>query len=169
MKLRTAVLFVIINSLICYAQITPKGIEQLLIAQGIDSPKAQAENLYKQYTENRQLNIMELNKALAESAVSGICMGFFQARNFKYKNVEWMPGFLQAWYSTSMNTENVFGKSFTWQKIWRESDYFFDRIAYEDLNRIYDNKWYLAALTHMVIKNLAGTMIKNKMRVGNLL
>jgi hypothetical protein len=168
MKAIITLVGIIIISSISYAQITKEGIEQLLIAQGIDNPKPQAEALYNQYTDNKQFDIMEMNKAFMESAVSGICMGFYQARNFKYKNVGWMPQFMQDWYSTRMKTETIFGKSFTWQKIWRESDYMTDRLAYEDLNRFYNNKWYLTAITHLVLKNLSGSMIKNKMRIGQL-
>lgn len=169
MKTTIILIAVIVISSICNAQITKDNIKQLLITQGVENPEAQAENLYNQYTDNKQFDMLELNKDLAESALSGISMGLYQSRNACYQNVSWMPKFMQSWYSETISTDKVYGKSLTWQKIWREADYMSDRQAYEDLNTFFDGKWYLAAITHMFVKNLTGAMIRNKMNSGRLL
>jgi hypothetical protein len=169
MKTTIILIAVIIISSFANAQITKDNIKQLLIVQGVENPDAQAEGLYNQYTEGKQFDMLQLNKALGESALSGISMGLYQSRNACYQNVSWMPKFMQDWYSTTIKTDKVYGKSLTWQKIWREADYVSDRQAYEDLNRFFDGKWYLAAATHMFVKNLTGAMIRNKMSSGRLL
>lgn len=169
MKTTIILIAVIILSSFANAQITKDNIKQLLIVQGVDNPDVQAENLYNQYTDNKQFDMFQLNKALGESALSGISMGLYQSRNACYQNVSWMPKFMQNWYSTTIQTDKIYGKSLTWQKIWREADYMSDRQAYEDLNRFFDGKWYFAAITHLFVKNLTGAMIRNKMSSGRLL
>jgi hypothetical protein len=169
MKTTIILIAVMIISSFANAQITRDNIKQLLVAQGVDNPELQADNLYNQYSEGKSFDMMALNKALGESALSGISMGLYQSRNACYKNVGWMPKFMQDWYSAALKTDKVYGKSLTWQKIWREADYIGDRMAYEDLNRYFDGKWYFAALTHMFVKNLTGAMVRNKMSSGRLL
>jgi hypothetical protein len=95
-------------------------------------------------------------------------MGLVQSRNSYYpKNISWLPQFMQNWYMDKPGVNNIFGQFFTWQKIFRETDYMSDRLAYDDLNRFFEGKWYLAALTDIFIKNLTGAMIRNKMNSGN--
>jgi hypothetical protein len=169
MKTTIILIAVIIITSIGNAQITKDNIKQLLIAQGVENAESQAASLYDQYTDNKQIDVLQLNKALGESALSGISMGLYQSRNACYKNTSWMPKFMQDWYSINVKTDKIYGKSLTWQKIWREADYMNDRLAYEDLNKFFDGKWYFAAVTHMFVKNLTGAMIRNKMSNGRLL
>ena len=154
---------------VSFAQVTQDNIKQLLVIQGVDNPNAQAEYLYNRYTETKQHSLLELGQAISESALSGISMGLHQSRTAGYTNTGWMPKFMQDWYSSTVKTDNVYGKSLTWQKIFREADYMSDRLAYEDLDRYFNGKWYLAALTHLLVKNISGMMVRNEMRSGKLL
>jgi hypothetical protein len=169
MKTTIILLAVIIISSFSNAQITKDNIKQLLIAQGIENPESQAEVLFNQYADSKQFDMLQLNKALGESALSGVSMGLYQSCNANYQNIGWMPKFMQEWYGTTIKTNQVMGKSLTWQKIWREADYISDRQAYEDLNKFFSGKWYFAAITHMFMKNLTGAMVRNEMSSGKLL
>jgi hypothetical protein len=167
---KATVLILIIICSVCKAQITENNIKQLLIAQGIDNPATNAEILYNQYTENKKFDdIAILNKALGESALSGLSMGFYQTRNaWNHKDIGWLPKFMQNWYMDKPGVNNIFGQFFTWQKIFREIDYMNDRLAYEDLNKFFEGKWFLATITDMLVKNLTGAMIRNRMSMGRL-
>ena len=170
MKTTMVWIVILIFSSICSAQITEDNIKQLLIVQGISNPESRAKDLYNEYTENKQVDLSVLNTALAESALSGVSMGLNQSRNsYTTKDIAWLPKFMQSWYMNSCGTDNIFGKFFTWQKIFREADYMSDRLAYEDLNRFFEGKWYLAAISDIFIKNITGAMIRNKMNTGSFL
>lgn len=147
------------------AQITKDNIKQLLIAQGFDNPDGAAEELYQQYNENNLIdNNSILSRGLAESALSGLSMGFYQSRNaWDSKNISWIPKFMQNWYLNKPGVDNLLGQFFTWQKIFRETDYMSDRLAYEDLYEYFNGNWWLATLTDVFVKNLFGAMIRRKM------
>lgn len=167
MKSTLTIAAVVLISALNFAQLTKDDIKEILALQGnqvtanIDE---QAEYLYDRYTEKTSYKTEDAVTGFGQSILSGISMGAHQSKTAGYTNVSWMPKFMQDWYGVTKKTDDVFGKSLTWQKIWRESDYVNDRNGYSDLNRFFGNKWYLTLASHLFVKNASAAFIRAKMR-----
>lgn len=171
--LRTKV--ILLMFLVCYAapiamaQVTKGDIRELLLAQGMDNVNQRAEKLFGEYYSSHRVTGGDWTKSLGESALSGVCMGLNQSRAAGYTNISWMPSFLKSWYNNSFSSDNVYSKSLTWQKVWRELDYASDRMAYEGLRNLFKDNTLKAAAVQFIVKNIAGFMVRNEMKSGRLL
>ena len=172
MKLRgtKVILFMLVVFLAPFvkAQVSKNDIKELLLVQGINNVDQKASDLFNAYYSSTDTKLQDWGMAAGESAVSGICMGLNQSRTAGYKNTSWMPGFVQDWYQQSFASDVVLSKAFTWQKVWRDMDYATDRMAYEDLKRLFKNDSYKAAAVQFVVKNIAAALIRNEMKSGRL-
>jgi len=167
MKATLTIAVVVLTSVLNFAQLTKENIKEILELQGNQTSATideQAEDLYQRYIDNTSYTMEEGLKGFGQSALSGISMGAHQSRSANYTNTGWMPKFMQDWYGTVKKTDAIFGKSLTWQKIWRESDYINDRGGYNSLNRFFGDKWYLTLATHLAVKNTFGALVRAKMR-----
>ena len=95
-------------------------------------------------------------------------MGAYQSRTANYKYSVWLPQFFQEWWKIKPNTDLVMGKSFSWQKVFKEIDYIFDRKGYENFNRFFGGKWYYTYITHTFIKNLSAALVRHKFKYGRV-
>lgn len=125
---------------------------------------------------NAQLEL-ELHKpnlweAIVWSSSSGISLGAHESRTFNYTNTAWLPGFIEDWYNYKVNTDAVFGKIFTWQKIFRDLDYATDRKAWEswklvcNVKKVVSWQFLEAFVFHWAIKNTFATLIRDKFKHG---
>jgi hypothetical protein len=160
----TAVVFL---SIVSFAQLTKENIKEILALQGNQAGQSldeQAEYLYDRYIEKTSYRTEDAITGFGQSILSGISMAAHQSKTAGYTNTGWMPKFMQDWYGVTKKTDEVFGKSLTWQKIWRESDYINDRNGYSDLNRFFGDKWYLTLASHLFAKNVSAAFIRAKMK-----
>ena len=167
MKTRLTIAAALLISALNFAQLTKENIKEILELQGTQvtaNIDEQADYLYERYIENTSYQTEDAITGFGQSILSGVSMGAHQSRTAGYTNVGWMPKFMQEWYGVTKKTDEVFGKSLTWQKIWREADYINDRNGYNDLNRFFGNKWYLTLASHLFVKNASAAIIRAKMR-----
>lgn len=162
-------LIVLVASPILNAQVTRDDIKELLAVQGAKNIDENADKLYEAYTSSLEFDATDWSRSAGESALSGLSMAMHQSRTAGYKNISWMPGFMQDWYKISFATDNVYGKSLTWQKIWREMDYTTDRIAFDEMRRLFKNNYWEAVIAHFLVKNLTAFMVRNEFKSGRLL
>lgn len=167
MKATLTLAVVVLTSALSFAQLTKENIKEILALQGTQvtaNIDEQADYLYERYIENTSYKTKDAVTGFGQSILSGISMGAHQCKTAGYTNTGWMPKFMQDWYGVTKKTDEVFGKSLTWQKIWRESDYVNDRNGYNDLNRFFGDKWYLTLASHLLVKNTAAALLRAKMR-----
>jgi hypothetical protein len=167
MKAILIITAVVLASAVSFAQLTKDDIKEILALQGAQTSsnvEEQAEGIYEKYIENTSYKTEDALSGFGQSALSGLSMGAHQSKSAGYTNVGWMPKFMQDWYGVTKKTDEVFGKSLTWQKIWRESDYMNDRNGYSTLNRFFGDKWYLTLASHLLVKNTVGALVRAKMR-----
>lgn len=137
--------------------------------QGSQSPEYDSIILYDKYL-SEQDNTKILTGAIFGSAVSGVALGSHESFTFGYKDSGWMPKFMQDWYNWKPQTDAVFGKSFTWQKIFRDVDYISDRYAWNKWKMVFKAKEFfswqtlLAYASHWTAKNLFATFIRDKFK-----
>ena len=162
-------LLVIAAAPLITAQVTRDDIKELLAVQGVNNINERADKLFEAYNSSLDVEAIAWGKAAGESAFSGICMAMHQSRTAGYNNVSWMPGVLQDWYKVSFATDNVYGKSLTWQKIWREMDYTSDRIAFDEIRRLFKNNYFEAVIAHFLVKNITAALVRNEFKSGRLL
>lgn len=149
--------------------LTQDNIREVLILQGNIYPEYESLILYDKYL-GQQNNANALISAFVGSAVSGVALGSHESFTFGYKEVGWLPGFMQDWYKWKPQTEAVFGKSFTWQKIFRDIDYVSDRYAWNKWKMVFKVKEFfswqalLAYASHWTTKNLFATFIRDKFK-----
>lgn len=152
-----------------YAQLTKADIKEVLILQGSQAPEYESIVLYRKYLE-QQDNTLTLISGIIGSAVSGVALGSHESFTFGYKESGWLPDFLEDWYNYRPNTDAVFGKTLTWQKVWRDVDYASDRYAYNKWKLLYRAEdffsWQtlLAYITHWTVKNTFTTLIRDKFK-----
>lgn len=152
---------------ISFAQIDIKDIKQILILQGKTESDAdlEANYLFEKFEQNKSIINSSFN-----SALSGISLGFHESYTFGYTKYKWLPKFMQNWYEWRPNTDLVFGKVFTFQKVFRDADYTFDRIGWNNWKKVYNVKSIIsfnglaAFITHTSIKYLFATIIRDKMK-----
>ncbi len=173
MKLRGTKIFIylaILSLAPCViAQVTQDEIKELLIVQEIKNVDQRSKDLYETYYSGTEIGTLDWGKAVGESAASGICMALYQSRTAGYKNLSWMPDFVRSWYTQSFASDNVYSKIFTWQKIWRETDYAADRTAFDAFRHLFKNNYFKAAIAHFLVKNFTAMMVRNEFKSGKLL
>lgn len=166
--MRKLLYIILLFSGIAYCQITKDDIKEVLILQGFREGaelQAQTEFLYENYLEKVSFKSKDLLEGAGLSFLSGIGLGAYESHAFGYKNISWMPEFMQKWYTSSPNFRGEPDYTFlSWEQVWREVDYAADRAAYDKLKVFFKNKWYFALLTHWVIKNTAATLVRDKMK-----
>jgi hypothetical protein len=166
--MKKVIYILFIFSSVCFSQITKDDIREVLILEGYRDGvelQAQADLLYASYLDKVSYRISDLAEGAGYSFLSGLGLGAYESRTFGYKHTSWMPGFMQTWYKAS---PAIGGEPdytlLSWEQVWREVDYASDRAAYTKLKIFFHNKWYLALLTHWIIKNTAATMVRDKMK-----
>jgi len=109
-------------------------------------------------------------EAIGWSSGSGISLGAHESFTFGYKYSGWMPKFMTDWYNSRPNTDAVFGKLFSWQKIFRDADYAFDRRAWDGWKNVFKVKtiwswnFLLAFVSHWGVKNFTATLIRDRFK-----
>lgn len=172
MKLKVILITIFIANL-SFGQITKDDIKDVLLLQGLNDYteiEAQSQLLYEQYIEKVSYNFSDLAEGFGYSVLSGISLGAHESNSFGYRNTGWMPKFMRDWYESTQGvySNTVFGDMFTWREVWKQVDYIADRNAYQSLNKFFEQKWYLALITHWVVKNTFATMIRDKMKHNKL-
>jgi len=148
------------------AKVTREDVRELLRLQGVENLEQAADMLYQKYLDAEKGKTGDLEEGIGKSAVSGISMGLYQSRNGCYTHTSWLPGFMQDWYKKTVTTDMILGKSLTWQKVWRETDYIADRAAFNTLSDYFGDQWYFAVISHMIVKNTTAELIRHKMKYG---
>lgn len=162
-------IFFILFFIPIFPQIKLNDIEQLLLLQGKSKEEAKLEAVYL-YNKFEQQNKPNIFTTTLYSSLSGFSLGFHESYTFGYKYYKWLPKFMQTWYEWRPNTDLVFGKIFTFQKVFRDIDYAFDRIGWNNWKKIYNVKniisfnTLLAFITHTGIKYTMATMIRDRMK-----
>lgn len=110
----------------------------------------------------------DFTEGLLFGAVSGISFGAHEAYAFNFKYSGWLgDNFIQDWYKWRPQTEAVFGRIFTWHKVWREVDYATYILSYENFDKFFGGKWYLSYPTTWIVRNTFATMIRDKFKTDN--
>lgn len=165
MKTLFTIFVILVLTGVIYPQLTRDDIREILVLQGqTETVNESADSLYQRYISKTSYQTYDALSGFGQSIISGICEGAHQSKTAGYSNTGWMPKFLQDWYGTTVKTDNVMGKSLTWQKIWREADYITDRNGYSDLNRFYGDNWYLTLVSHLVVKNSMALLVRSSMK-----
>lgn len=144
------------------AQITKDDVKIVLELSGCND-ESKIEKVWQCYKELSSNNKDDLLKGLGFSALSGIALGAYESSVFNYSHSEFLPGLMRNWYENRITSDGVFDKSLTWQKVWREVDYSTDRTAYNYFQKFFGDKWYLAIMSHWILKNTFATIIRDKM------
>ena len=111
-----------------------------------------------------------VTKAIGMSALSGFSLGIHESYTFGYTYDKWLPKFAQDWYEWRPNTDAVFGKIFTMQKVFRDVDYAADRTGWNEWKKVYKVKKFFswetlgAYVSHFTVKNTMATIIRDKMK-----
>mgnify|MGYP001168710476 FL=1 len=112
----------------------------------------------------------EVYKAIGWSAGSGVSLGLHESYTFGYQHDAWMPSPMRDWYRWRPQTDAVFGKSLTFQKVFRGLDYATDRAAWEKWKKVFKVKEFLswenlgAFVSHFTVKNTFATLVRDKMK-----
>jgi hypothetical protein len=169
MKILICALLCAFGNAVSFAQLSRDDIKEILLIQGNPLSKnldAAADELYEKYTGETSFRKEDLATGVEYSIASGLFMGFHQSKTANYESTEWLPLFLRKWYGIKPRTDEVLGKSASWQKIWREADYTTDRMAYTQWERYYGGSWYYSVLTHWLVKNTVASLIRHRMKYG---
>ena len=156
------------------AQLTKQQIEEVLLLQNKNKIEiiVESEYLMDKYLAQRDPWI-DGSSAFGFSFLSGTALGAHESFTFGYKNSEWMSTSLENWYNWRPQTDAVFGKAFSWQKIWRDVDYAADRAAWNKWKQTWKVKtfWSWETLgafgSHFVVKNTFATFVRDKMKHNN--
>ena len=120
------------------------------------------------YDRLQSYKIRDLTEGLMLSALSGISFGAHEAYAFNFRYSGWLgDNVLKDWYNWRPKTEAVFGRIFTWHKVWRELDYYSFNKGYEKINRYFGNKWYITYPLIWIVRNTFATMIRDKFKTDN--
>lgn len=109
-------------------------------------------------------------KAIGMSSLSGFSLGIHESYTFGYTHDKWMPKFARDWYQWRPNTDAVFGKVFTMQKVFRDVDYAADRTAWNEWKKVFHQTKFFSWETlgafgcHFLVKNTFATFIRDKMK-----
>jgi hypothetical protein len=149
-----------------FAQVSQEQIKEVLELQGFkDSENLDqfSQLLYKKQVESGSYRTLDLLNGIMLSACSGVSLGAHESADFGYKNDKWLPKFAQTYFEWRPVTDNIFGKVLTWQKVFRETDYYADRKSYQALKK-YFNSAYIAYPVYWIIKNTFATLIRDKFK-----
>ena len=111
--------------------------------------------------------------AVGFSTISGISLGSHESFTFGYRHTGWLPEFMEDWYQWRPNTDAVFGKTFTWQKVFRSMDYATDRAAWNKWKQTWRVRtfWSWETLgafgSHFIVKNTFATFVRDRMKHDN--
>ena len=109
-------------------------------------------------------------KAVGMSALSGVSLGMHESYTFGYTYDKWMPKFMSDWYEWRPNTDAVFGKVFTFQKVFRDLDYAADRTGWNEWKKVWHQEKFFswetlgAYFSHFLVKNTFATFVRDKMK-----
>lgn len=143
------------------------SIGNIMVANNIEWDGFQEKVVIK-YNELQSGNFSDLASGIFFSSLSGIAFGMHEAYAFNYKNSGWLgDNFIQDWYKWRPQTEAVFGRIFTWHKVWREVDYAADRTAYNKLNKFFGDKWYISYPIFWTLKNTFATAVRDKFKTDS--
>jgi len=127
------------------------------------------EALYEQYkyeyNERHMYETKDILLGSSYSLVSGFGLGILESHAFGYtyptlKQDEW----LQDWLTMNTSGDQFF-KFHHPNKVGRELNDVFDRLAYQDLEKYY-GKWYWAYIHHFVVKNTMATVYRGWAKYG---
>lgn len=169
------IILILLFASISSAQITQDQIRTILELQGFPKSyiEAESEILFNKYIEASRYEADDLFIAVGWSALAGIALGSHESFTFGYTNTKWLPGFVADWYNWRPNTEAVFGKIFTWQKVWRDVDYSTTIGGYNKFKKFYGVKefwsWetFYTYMSIFIVKNTFATFIRDKFKHGN--
>jgi hypothetical protein len=156
-----------------FAQLSRDDIKEILIIQGTSPAglESKASGLYEAYIDKTSFRQDDIPLNTLSSFGAGFMMAMHQSNTGLYKHTEWLPGFMRNWYSQSLvdvktEKDGVFAKTFTIQKVFRELDYYQDRLAYENWNRFFGSRFYFTFPVHWIIKNFSASIFKHRMKYG---
>lgn len=162
------VLVLFIFTSITTAQLSQEDVKEILLIEGYQTENLdkETEELHRKYLDKISYNHTDLLTGIFTSSLSGISMGAYQSRTANYQYSDLLPKFVQQWWVIKPNNDMVLGKAASWQKVFREIDYIYDRKAFENLSRFFGGKWYYSYITHAFIKNLSAALIRHKFKYG---
>lgn len=152
--------------------LTKSDIETVLKLQGVYGQELiehQTDLIYERYLDQHS-ELVDGLAAFGLSTLSGVSLGFHESFTFGYKNSGWIPGFMKDWYLYRPNTDAVFGKALSWQKIWRDVDYAADRAGWNKWKAVWRVEKFLswntlgAFATHFTVKNTFATMVRDRFK-----
>lgn len=152
--------------------LTEEQIRLVLELQGSQYPEAETMILMDKYLE-RASDWKTLVGAVGMSSLSGVALGSHESFTFGYRYSGWLPEFMEDWYKWKPQTDAVFGKAFTWQKIFRDIDYAADRVAWNKWKQTWKVKTFWSWQTlgafgsHFVVKNTFATFVRDRMKHDN--
>jgi len=146
-----------------FAQVSQEQIKEVLVLQGSQTPDAESLILYQTQGDRFSYRTLDLLNGLLLSACSGVSLGAHESADFGYTHDEWLPKFAQHYYEWRPVTDNIFGKVLTWQKVFRETDYYADRKSYQALKKYFNNA-YIAYPVYWIVKNTFATLIRDKFK-----
>lgn len=166
-------LFILILSVNLFSQqLTKEQIKEVLFLQydNKEYVEANSEILYQKYIDSQHFSFSSLATSTALSSISGISLGFHESYTFGYKYSNWLPEFMSDWYKWRPETDAVFGKVFTFQKVFRDLDYATDRASWNSWKKTWNVKYFwswqtLGAFTsHFLVKNTFATFVRDRMK-----
>ena len=162
------ILLLFFPAIAAYAQLSQEDVKDILIIQGYnpDNINEEATELHKKYLDKICFKQEDFLNGIADAALSGISMGAQQSRTANYTHSNWLPGFIEQWWTIKPRTDQTFGKVLSWQKFFRETDYIFNFSSYESLNRFYGGNWIFSLITSTFIKELSASLIRHKFKYG---
>lgn len=125
--------------------------------------------LYEQYTnkynEQHEYETKDILYGSGYSLVSGFGLGILESSEFGYTYPTLKQnGWLQNWLTMDTAGDQFF-KFHQPNKIGKELNDVFDRLAYQDLEKYY-GKWYWAYIHHFVVKNTMATIYHGWAKYG---
>lgn len=164
-------IYLILLNCLVFAQISKDAIKTILILQGISQNiDEETEILFDKYIDFTKHDKNDLFIACGWAVLSGIALGNHESTTFGYSNSSWLPDFAEKWYNWKPQTDAVLGKTFTWQKVWRDIDYASNIAGYNKFKRFYGVKKFLSLetlysyLSMFLVKNTFASFIRNKFK-----
>ncbi|MGE5499938.1 MAG: hypothetical protein ACM3Q2_17830 [Syntrophothermus sp.] len=174
MKKGFCAVILLMGTLLRAQQITQDDIRIFLMIQNSnltgDSLKAQSEMLYGKFMKHISYRFADAAEGALFSVISGISMGANESNVIRnsYGHYSWMPKIFQDWYNMAPRERPGVPDyhPLSWQFFFREIDMAAEIRAYYQWLRFFRNEWYLALLTHWIIKNTFATIIRDLFRYG---
>lgn len=174
--MKTLIITILITIFNTFAQdLSKNDIKEVLLLQTENKEYVEvtSEILYQKYLDKQHFSFSSLATSTALSSTSGISLGFHESYTFGYKYSNWLPEFMSDWYEWRPETDAVFGKVFTFQKVFRDLDYATDRAAWNSWKKTWNVREFwswstLGAFTsHFIVKNTFATFIRDRMKHDN--